>query len=44
MENSWISEIFPDLNFSLVCYRDLSLQNTNKMTSIQEFAIISTSI
>ena len=28
----------------LVSYRDLNLQNANKMTSVQDFAIISTSI
>ena len=28
----------------LVSYRDLNLQNANKMTSLQDFAIISTLI
>ena len=37
------SEIVPVLNM-LVSYRDLNLQNTNKMTSFQDFAIIPTSI
>ena len=38
------SEIFPVLNVALVSYRDLNLQNANKMTSTKDFAIISTSI
>ena len=38
------SEIFPVLNVALVSYRDLNLQNANKMTSLQDFAIISTSM
>ena len=37
------SEIIPVLNITLVSYRDLNLQNANKMTSIQDFAITSTS-
>ena len=31
-------------NVALVSYRDLNLQYANKMTSIQDFAIISTFI
>ena len=38
------SEVFPILNVALVSYRDLNLQNANKMMSLQHFAIISTSI
>ena len=38
------SEIFPALNVALVSYRDMNLQNSNKMTSIQDSAIIFTSI
>ena len=38
----WNSEIFPVLSAALVRYRDLNLQNANKMMSFQEFAIIST--
>ena len=34
-------EIVLVLNVTLLCYRDLNLQNDNKMTSIQDFAIIS---
>ena len=36
------SEVFPVLNAALVSYRDLNLQN--KITSFQDFAIISTLI
>ena len=33
----WLnSEIFPVLKVALVSYRDLNLQNANKMTSIQD--------
>ena len=38
------SEIFSVLNAALVSYRDFNLLNANKMASIQDFAIISTSI
>ena len=38
------SEIFPVSSIALVSYRDLNLQNANKMTSIPDFAIITTSI
>ena len=38
------SQIFFVFNVALLSYRDLNLQNANKMTSIQDFAIISTSI
>ena len=38
------SKIYPVLNVALVSYRDLNLQNANKMTSVQDFATISTSI
>ena len=38
------SEIFSVLNVALVSYRDFNLQNANKMTSIQDFTIICTSI
>ena len=34
------SEIFPVLNVTLVSYRDLNLQNANKITSIQDSFII----
>ena len=34
------SEIFLVLNVALVSYRDLSLQNANKMTSICYFQVI----
>ena len=41
----WLSsEMSPVLNVALVSYRDLNLQNADKMTSIQDFDIISTSI
>ena len=32
------------LDVALVSYKDANLQNANKMTSFQDFAIISTSI
>ena len=35
---------FPFLDVALVSYRDANLRNANKMTSFQDFAIISTSI
>ena len=34
------SEIFPVLNVTLVSYRDLNLQNANKMKSFQDSFII----
>ena len=34
------SEIFLVLNVALVSYRDLNLQNANKMTSFQESFLI----
>ena len=37
----WLnSEIFLVFKVTLVSYKDLNLQNANKMTSIQDFAII----
>ena len=38
------SEIFLVFNFVLLSYIDWNLRNANKMTLIQDFAIISTSI
>ena len=41
----WLnSKIFLVINVALVSYRDLNLQNANKIRSIQDFAIISTLI